>query len=432
LAKKKYALIAVVIIIFILTSYFVVDNVTRADDDTSSVEAASASANSNEADSEVPTDDYTYIPPVTEYDSNDTDSINNNSGNTAFVPATELDLDPNSITVFVNKEHALPKDYIPEDLVIPDVLFDIPGNDERKYMREEAADGLENLFSAAEEDGIILYGISGYRSYSRQYKIFTTNIVKQGKNHTLKYSAVPGTSEHQTGLSMDVSSKSLNLKLVTSFSSSEEGIWLAENAHNYGYIIRYPTDKADITGYEYEPWHIRYVGIDLATYLYNNNLTLDEYYNYTPSENFDFEELYSDIINYTPPTPTPTPSPTPTPTPTVTPTPSITPPADSELPDGEDGTTDEDDPVEGDPVEGDPIEGDPIEGDPIEGDPIEGDPIEGSDGTIEDDEPGDVTEDEDGISGDTPQDETGETDNSTKVDGIPANSGGENGPTNGE
>lgn len=217
-----------------------------------------------------------------------------------FVPATEIDLDPGSITVFVNPEHSLPKSYIPDNLVTVNVFFNLKSYDERTLMRAEAAHALERLFAAAREDGYELCGVSGYRSYSRQKQIFINNILTKGKEYTLKYSAVPGASEHQTGLAMDVSCKSLRFNLSTSFSETPEGKWLAQNAHLYGYIIRYPKGKAHITGYAYEPWHIRYVGKGLAKYLYENDLTLEEYYNYTPDRNFDFEEKYADLINITP------------------------------------------------------------------------------------------------------------------------------------
>lgn len=248
--------------------------------------------------------DSTYIPP-TPKDDNDFDSADtelDGEDPDPFIPATEMDLDPTSITVFVNKEYALPKDYKPEKLVTPDVKFNLTYYDDRTLMRPEAASALEKLFAAASEDGYTLCGISGYRSYNRQKEIFLSNIVSQGKAHTLKYSAVPGTSEHQTGLAIDLSTESQGYKLSTSFSESPEGIWLSKNAHRYGYIIRYPKGKADITGYAYEPWHIRYVGKGLANYLYTNDLTLDEYYKYTPSPDFDFEALYAELINYLPPT----------------------------------------------------------------------------------------------------------------------------------
>lgn len=234
-------------------------------------------------------------------DSTDTDL----SMDEPFVPATEMDLDPTSITVLVNKEFSLPKDYKPDNMVVPNIHFDLTYYDERTLMRAEAASAIELLFSAAKEEGYELSGVSGYRSFARQKKIFTTNILTKGKEHTLKYSAAPGTSEHQTGLAMDVSCKSLGYDLSSKFADMPEGIWLAENAHRFGFIIRYQKGKSDITGYAYEPWHIRYVGKGLAKYLYENDLTLEEYYNYVPSPDFDFEAKYAALINITPaPVPT--------------------------------------------------------------------------------------------------------------------------------
>lgn len=243
--------------------------------------------------------DYTYNPPGN--DDNNTKPIDTEEDtDEPFIPATEMDLDPSSITVFVNKEFSLPKNYKPEDLVIPDIFFDLVYYDERTMMRAEAAAAIERLFYAAKNEGFELSGVSGYRSYARQKNIFITNILTKGKEHTLKYSAVPGTSEHQTGLTMDVSCEALGHDLSSKLAELPEGIWLAENAHRFGYIIRYPQGKTDITGYSYEPWHIRYVGKGLAKYLYENNLTLEEYYNYVPSPDFDFELLYADLINITP------------------------------------------------------------------------------------------------------------------------------------
>ena len=261
----------------------------------------------NVGNTDINSDDYTYIPPGAEYDNNNENKEDDQMTDIWF-PAKELDLDPNSITVFVNKEYCLPEDFVPDNLVVPNILFDISGYSERKLLRKEAARAIEELFAAALKEGYTLYGISGYRSFERQKEIFLNNLIKKGKKHTLKYSAAPGTSEHQTGLAMDVSTKSLRFKLVTAFANCPEGKWLAEHAHEYGFIIRYPKDREDITGYAYEPWHIRYVGKELAAYLYANNLTLDEYYNYTPSPDFDYEKKYANLLNYKPPvTPTPTP-----------------------------------------------------------------------------------------------------------------------------
>ncbi|MDF2908947.1 MAG: hypothetical protein K0R34_4268 [Herbinix sp.] len=309
--KKKQVIIITSVAVLTIISGVVFLKVTQADGtnfkSTNIIQAFEETPNTGEEDASN-NNDYTYIPPVP-IDGNKEDEINSYESpeEEPFVPATEMDLDPSSITVFVNKEHAIPKTYKPEKLVTPDVLFNLITYDERTLMRPEAADALEMLFDGAKRDGIILYGISGFRSYERQYKIFINNIVNKGKTYTLRYSAVPGTSEHQTGLAIDVSAKSLNFKLSSNFASSKEGIWLAKNAHDYGYIIRYPEDSENITGYAYEPWHIRYVGKGLAVYLYENDMTLDEYYQYTPSPGFDFETLYADMINYKPPIATVTP-----------------------------------------------------------------------------------------------------------------------------
>ncbi len=319
--KGKILIITSTVVILSLSGFLIFNFVVKPNSNSKNSGTASAMAapetiiGNNQEDS----GKYTYIPPVFEYDDNKSNEDvpymdDLRPTDVPWTPATEMDLDPSSITLFVNKEYALPKDYVPENLVIPNVLFDIQGFDERKQLRAPAAYALEQLFNAAQLDGYTLYGISGYRSYDRQKKIFLDNIVKKGKNHTLKYSAVPGTSEHQTGLAIDVSSASMKYRLVTGFAKCPEGKWLAENAYLYGFIIRYPKNRIEVTGYAYEPWHIRYVGKDLAKYLYDNNMTLEEYYHYTPSPDFDFEATYAELINYIPPV-------TPTPIPTISPTP---------------------------------------------------------------------------------------------------------------
>lgn len=205
---------------------------------------------------------------------------------------------PESIFCLVNKEYSLPSDYVPEDLVKPNVSFSINYESEKQLLRKAAAEALEELFQDANEQNLELTAVSGYRSYERQKEIYENNLKTRGTSHTNQYSAKPGYSEHQTGLVMDVSCKSENYDLQESFGDTPEGIWLAENAHLYGYIIRYPEDKCEITGYAYEPWHIRYVGVPLATYLYDNKMTLDEYYHYEPSYNYITDE--SEYINDTP------------------------------------------------------------------------------------------------------------------------------------
>lgn len=196
---------------------------------------------------------------------------------------SETDTNLSSITILVNREYGLPFNYIPEDLTMPNIPFSEIGFLEKKLMREEAAKALKNLFQAASKQGLDLIAVSGYRSYDRQRDIYFTNIIEKGFEHTNQYSAKPGHSEHQTGLAMDVSTPSINNELEQEFADTPEGKWIAQNAHHFGFILRYPKDKSHITGYSYEPWHLRYVGNPLATYLYNHNLTLEEYYHYVPN-----------------------------------------------------------------------------------------------------------------------------------------------------
>lgn len=192
-----------------------------------------------------------------------------------------LDTIPSSTTVLVNRKYLLPSTYIPKNLVVPNVDFSFSYVNDKRKMRKIAATALEKLFAAAKEKGITLYGVSGYRSYARQKEIYDRNVDIRGKAATDAVSAMPGSSEHQTGLTIDVSAKSVSYRLDQSFGDTKEGKWLAKHCHEYGFIIRYPYNKEKITGYSYEPWHIRYVGTTVATYLYQNDLTLEEYYGVT-------------------------------------------------------------------------------------------------------------------------------------------------------
>ncbi|MEC0183617.1 M15 family metallopeptidase [Paenibacillus peoriae] len=193
-------------------------------------------------------------------------------GGTAIVTNATSD------TVVVNKQRSLPEGYTPDDLVEPQVLFSFDGPHEKRHMRKEAAEALEKLFDGAKKDGIELRAVSGYRSYKRQVSIFNNNVKTKGEAYASQVSAVPGTSEHQTGLAIDVSSPSVGNELEQVFGASKEGEWLAKHAPEYGFIIRYMKDKEDVTGYVYEPWHIRYVGKDIAEDVAKQGLTLEEYF----------------------------------------------------------------------------------------------------------------------------------------------------------
>lgn len=190
----------------------------------------------------------------------------------------EVQKDPNDIHIIVNKKSMLPDGYKPDDLVVPNVSFAFSGTYEKSYMREEAARALEKLFALAKKDGITLQAVSGFRSLEYQKTVYQNNVKRQGKEQADRVSARPGHSEHQTGLTMDVSASSVGNTLEQSFATTKEGKWLAANAHRAGFIIRYLKGKESITGYSYEPWHIRYVG-DIANEIYEKGITLEEYFN---------------------------------------------------------------------------------------------------------------------------------------------------------
>lgn len=186
---------------------------------------------------------------------------------------------PTNILVLVNKNYSLPSSYIPHDLVRPNVTFTFGDQKlEKGFLRKEAAGAIEKMFSDAKKSGIELYGASGYRSYSRQMALYNIEVSRVGKERASQAEAVPGTSEHQTGLAIDIASKSTNLLLTEGFADTKEGKWLYENAHRFGFILRYQKGKERITQYEYEPWHFRYVGVKVATIIYEHNWTLEEYF----------------------------------------------------------------------------------------------------------------------------------------------------------
>ncbi|MBP3283957.1 MAG: M15 family metallopeptidase [Clostridia bacterium] len=186
--------------------------------------------------------------------------------------------DTNCMAVLVNKENWLHKDYQAKDLVTVKVNFVSDVLEMSQKMRKEAAGALEKLFSAAKRKKMLLYAVSGYRSYERQRELFKQNKKKDGEAAN-RYSARAGQSEHQTGLAMDVTCEAVDFELCEDFAGTKEYEWLRENAHRFGFVIRYPREKEEVTGYRFEPWHLRYVGKKIAKELYENELTLEEYGN---------------------------------------------------------------------------------------------------------------------------------------------------------
>ncbi|WP_438856238.1 M15 family metallopeptidase [Agromyces sp. M3QZ16-3] len=183
--------------------------------------------------------------------------------------------DPASIWVVVDKLRPLnPADYEPADLVV----VPVPHTWE-PLMRAEAADAIVKMFAAASaEAGLSLASNSAYRSYSTQQGIY------DGDD---ELTARPGFSEHQTGLTMDIGPESGNCSLDVCFADTPEGQWLRDNAYRFGFLLRYPADKVEVTGYQFEPWHFRYIGTDLSNEMHEKGVTtLEEFFGLPAAPNY--------------------------------------------------------------------------------------------------------------------------------------------------
>lgn len=181
----------------------------------------------------------------------------------------------------INRQHSISKRYVPSDLRKAETYG------VSQQMRTEAATALEQLFEAAKEAGVPLSTVSGYRSYSKQATIYQRKVDSIGRKAADRISARPGTSEHQLGLAMDIAKKGAS-SLTTAFANTPQGQWVMENAHRYGFIIRYLKDYEDVTGYSYEPWHIRYVGVEQATAIYESGLPMELYMSGYRLEIYDY------------------------------------------------------------------------------------------------------------------------------------------------
>jgi len=191
--------------------------------------------------------------------------------------------DPNSIWVVVNKKLALPDGFAPSDLVVPNVILRLDKTSEQMQVRQVIKADIEALFAAAKKDGHSLMLSSGYRSIAYQKSLYDGYVSTQGLASADRSSARPGHSEHQTGLAFDVEPTDKKCELEQCFGDTPEGKWIAEHAANYGFIVRYGKDQEQLTGYEYEPWHMRYVGKNLASELVSTNKTLEQYFNIEPA-----------------------------------------------------------------------------------------------------------------------------------------------------
>lgn len=183
-----------------------------------------------------------------------------------FYSEIETIKDPTSYTVLLNKYRGLPENYVPEDLT--------PLSINNNYkLRAKAAEAYEQLQSAALLDNVKFFPFSAYRTKEYQTELYTKYVARDGKNAADTYSARPRHSEHELGLAVDIRSDGLNDNLT-----EEHYKWMLNNAYKYGFIVRYAKGTTPITGYIEEPWHLRYLGIEVATDVHNKGITFDEYY----------------------------------------------------------------------------------------------------------------------------------------------------------
>lgn len=168
----------------------------------------------------------------------------------------------------VDRQHPLPQDYIPADLVPAPIPFDCEEDDPKRLICQLIYSPLKKMYEASQKAGIKLYGVSAFRSFKRQQEIYLASIIKNGVKHTEAYIAPPGMSEHQTGLAIDFSCPELNYALEPEFENTAEGIWLRENAIYYGFVFSYPKGGESETGYAYEPWHLCFACKDAKYFVY--------------------------------------------------------------------------------------------------------------------------------------------------------------------
>ena len=183
-----------------------------------------------------------------------------------MIKATNL----NSINILVNKHNYLTEDYVPENLENINSSYALSN----MKMVSEAKNAFENLSKDASKQNLKVIAMSTYRSYEYQVDLYNRYVKTDGKEAADTYSGRPGNSEHQTGLAVDV----YNVKeSYTNFEKTKEYTWMQDNAYKYGFILRFPKDKENETGYEFESWHYRYVGLEAAKYIKEHNISFEEY-----------------------------------------------------------------------------------------------------------------------------------------------------------
>lgn len=189
-----------------------------------------------------------------------------------------MDLD---VTVLVNKEHILDKNYVPLEMYVVDEnennFHQFKDASLKPMLRSDIKEYVDKLINDAQGLGLPIIVDSGYRSYNYQQVVLDA-LIKEKGDEAFKLVALPGASEHQTGLAIDFAYYENGIYNDDVKENDKEAIWLKNNAWKYGFILRYPKGKENVTGYNFEPWHFRFVGLKLAKYLFKNDLTLEEYY----------------------------------------------------------------------------------------------------------------------------------------------------------
>ena len=211
----------------------------------------------------------------------------NVTGSTAAASATALPkelTDTNSVLILVNKTHKLPAGYAPADADLATPYLN--SSTDAIRIRAVAADPAKAMKAAAASENVALVVSAGYISFQEQEDLYTSDVKLLGGGETGPASTAiekAGFSEHQTGLAIDFTNDASTSTPTKEFANTAAGQWLFSHAHEYGFILRYPNGKTDITGYDYMPWHYRYVGVDAATAIYNaketHDETFEEYYN---------------------------------------------------------------------------------------------------------------------------------------------------------
>lgn len=195
--------------------------------------------------------------------------VNMNLDLTAYEDSLDA-INLNREDILVNKYYRLSKDYVPNNLKTLSKRYALAG----MQMVDYAKDSYEEMARAAEKEDLTITALSTYRSYDYQVNLYNRYKRKDGTEKTDTYSGRPGHSEHQTGLAVDVYNSE---KDYTNFERTDEYKWMQEHAHEYGFILRFPKDKEQETGYQFESWHYRYVGKKIAKYIKDNNISFEEY-----------------------------------------------------------------------------------------------------------------------------------------------------------